>query len=376
MLVKNKLIIAAAGSGKTTLLVDMAKSVKEKRVLITTYTEANAEEIKAKFGWKVPANVTVQTWFSFLLEHGVRPFQSAMHDDLHFARIGFYLTSGRSGLRCTWRGKPRYWGEKDFFNYYFADGLRIYSDKISMFILKCNKKTQDAVIDRIARIFPFIFIDEVQDLAGWDLEFLRLLLQSPSEVVLVGDPRQVTYLTNHGSKHMKYRDGGIKAFIEEKCYGRRHACEIDEESLLMSHRNNAPICEFSSALFPEYSPSVPCECPRCREDPPEHQGIFAVMPRDVDEYMTMYQPQVLRFKMSTPPEMNFGESKGRTFQRVLIYPTEDMCEYLRTGELDTIEKYQTRTKFYVAVTRARHSVAFVLDYEEDSRLWPGVTRWR
>jgi ATP-dependent exoDNAse (exonuclease V) beta subunit len=47
-MVNNKLIIAAAGSGKTTYLIDEAIKNREKKVLITTYTQANEAEIKKK----------------------------------------------------------------------------------------------------------------------------------------------------------------------------------------------------------------------------------------------------------------------------------------------------------------------------------------
>ena len=190
---KNKLLLAAAGSGKTSFLVNDARKVKDKRVLITTYTEENAKEIKSKFRGKVPANITIQTWFSFLLEHGVRPFQDQMHIDLHDVRIGFLLFSGLSGVKYRRKdGTPVYWGEnQNFFKYYFTDDYRIYSDKISKFIIKCNEITNGAVIDRISRIYQYIFVDEVQDLAGWDLEILKLLFESSSNVVLAGDPRQL-----------------------------------------------------------------------------------------------------------------------------------------------------------------------------------------
>ena len=75
----DKLIIAAAGSGKTTFLVNQALSIQDSRVLITTFTEANEQEIKKKFieaNGCIPPNVTVQTWFSFLLQHGVKPYQA------------------------------------------------------------------------------------------------------------------------------------------------------------------------------------------------------------------------------------------------------------------------------------------------------------
>lgn len=72
----NKLIIAAAGSGKTTHLVKEALKITDSRVLITTYTEANENEIKKKFyaiNGCIPENITIQTWFSFLIQHGVKP---------------------------------------------------------------------------------------------------------------------------------------------------------------------------------------------------------------------------------------------------------------------------------------------------------------
>lgn len=78
----NKLIIAAAGSGKTTHLVKKALKIYDQKVLITTYTEANEREIIKKFfelNGCIPENVTIQTWFSFLMQHGVKPYQSVIY---------------------------------------------------------------------------------------------------------------------------------------------------------------------------------------------------------------------------------------------------------------------------------------------------------
>lgn len=105
----NTLIIAAAGSGKTTFLVKRALQIKAERVLITTYTEANEAEIKKRITEQngyIPANIEVQTWFSFLLQHGVRPFQSALSDSIHERDIGFFLTSKKSGQKTNRRGEP------------------------------------------------------------------------------------------------------------------------------------------------------------------------------------------------------------------------------------------------------------------------------
>lgn len=362
---KNKLIIAAAGSGKTTFLVKEALGVKDKNILITTYTEANEAEIRKKIIKKtkgyIPKNITIQTWFSFLLQHGVRPYQSIMNSELQEKKIGFHLTEEKSGCKpYKVNNKPVYWGEKDFYKYYFTKGLKIHSDKISKFIVECNKKTIGEVINRISRIYPHIYIDEVQDLAGWELLILDLFFNSESNILLVCDPRQVTYLTHHSSKYKKYKDGKIKNFIENEC--KKDICDIDETSLQRSHRNNKLICNFSSKLFPEYTPCEPCTCKKCRSYSVTHKGIFLIKEEDVKEYCEKYSLTILRFNKAIYPEWNFGKSKGLSFDNVLIYPTRKIREYLKEGNISKIETI--KAKFYVALTRARYSIGIVCDYDD------------
>jgi hypothetical protein len=57
--------------------------------------------------------------------------------------------------------------------------------------------------------------------------------------------------------------------------------------------------------------------------------------------------------------MNFGESKGLNFDRVLIFPHGLGKRWLHTGDCRHIKG--SRAKLYVGITRARYSVAFVLD---------------
>src|SRR5665648_579754 len=80
----NKLFIAVAGSGKTTYIINDALDKKDCRVLITTYTEANEAEIKKKIikeAGCIPNNIVVQTWFSFLIQHGVHPYQGCLYQE-------------------------------------------------------------------------------------------------------------------------------------------------------------------------------------------------------------------------------------------------------------------------------------------------------
>jgi len=374
----NKLIIASAGSGKTTLLVkqafDALKNGKS-NVLITTYTISNKEEIKKKIyeiNKCIPENITVQTWFSFLLQHGVKPYQGCLYEK----RIkGLLLVNSQSAVRFKNKKgiKICYGEEDDFEKYYFTVNQNIYSDKLSKFVFRCNEKSNGLVIDRLSRIYSHIYIDEVQDLAGWDLDLIKLLFKSKANILLVGDPRQVTYLTHHDKKYKDYKDGKIEQFIVDKC--KKDSVEIDLDILKYSHRNNSHICRFSSKLYPNYPESKPCYCDYCRENTTSHSGIYLIQNKDVLKYILKYKPAILRYNKSSDFEWNYGESKGLTFDRVLIYPTKSIVEYLRNGMLTKTsikngKKIIANTfdiaKFYVAVTRAKHSVGIVVDFKKET----------
>lgn len=362
----NAVIVAAAGSGKTTFLVREALSIKSARVLITTYTESNEIEIRQKFyeiNGHIPANVVIMTWFSFLITHGVKPFQTPLFD---FRIRGMELVQSASGVKYkTKAGWTIYWGEEEnFIKHYFNGMHHVYSDKLSKLVLRCDDASNGHVFDRIQRIFPHIFIDEVQDLAGHDLDLLVKFFRSTSSVLLVGDPRQVTYLTHHERHHVSYANGGIVQFLKSKL-PQRIKWQLDDKSLSLSHRNSKMICEISSKLYPSMTPSQPCSCNTCRRPELIASGLFVVKRKDVDTYLQSYPAIQLRDDVTVKginnhfPAMNFGVSKGRGFDRVLIFPNQPMLAWFRDPEAEL--KPQTRAKLYVALTRARHSVAVVSD---------------
>ncbi len=351
----NKLIVAAAGSGKTNYLVDQALEIIDVKVLITTYTEANEAEIRNKIIEKnkfLPSNITVQTWFSFLLQHGVRPYQ------------GYFFDHDIRGMNLVNSPSAQYIAESNITNHYFDKQQRIYSDKISKFLIKCNEASGGKVIDRLSRIYPHIFIDEIQDLAGHDLDFLKMLFNSTINMLLVGDPRQGIYSTSNAARNKKFAKHRILHFFEDSKIG----IEKDETSLTINYRSIAAICDLSNKLFPEH---VAARSGNAHST--GHDGIFLVRPRDVDVYLTYCEPLQLRNSRDPKkiienlhPIMNFGESKGLSFDRVLIYPTKPFLEWLKnnTSELASV----SRSKLYVAITRARYSVAFVYDFKDNEQI--------
>lgn len=378
MIGPNKLVIAAAGSGKTTYLVREALAVESRRVLITTYTESNELGIRQKFleiHGSVPGNVHIQTWFSLLIEHGIKPFQGNLFE---WDVAGMLLDSKRSGFLYKTKKGPVYRAEGDFRAYYFDRRNRVFSDKMSKLVLRCNGASDGAVFERFSRVYPYIFVDEVQDLAGHDLDILMTLFKSTSNVVLVGDPRQVTYLTHNEARHKKYADGGIEKFLRDTM-PKKIKCDIDTVSLAASHRNSTAICEVSSKLYPEMGATAACECPGCRQPAPDDAGLFIVRRKDLRRYLEKFRPVQLRWSSSVKvastelTTLTFGRAKGLGFDRVVIYPTQDMVEWLK--DPDWALKSETRAKLYVALTRARHAVAVVHDLPEDEEI-PGFTLYK
>lgn len=353
----DKLIIAAAGSGKTTYIVNETAKITDKRVLITTFTEANEVEIRKKFIEKcgiIPSNIVIQTWFSFLIQHGVKPYQSCLYDgDV----VGLQLINKQSALKYIGRNGPVYYKEDDVKKHYFNENKQIYSDKLSKFVFKVNELAEGYVISRLSKIYPYIFIDEVQDMAGYDLEIIKLLFKSSIQVTMVGDPRQVTYLTHYDKKYTKYKDGKIEDFIKNEC--KRLKVVIDKDSLNKTFRNRKEICIYANKVFREYD-----ECEWEEKESTNHDGVFFVKKSNVDSYLEAYTPIQLRDKISVKvndnyQSMNFGVSKGLTFDRTLIYPTKKMLDWIQNDETELA--FPTRAKLYVALTRARHSVGIVVD---------------
>lgn len=352
LLNKNKVIVACAGSGKTTGIVEEALKLGKQRVLITTYTNENLYQIKAFFIEKagyIPANVTVQSWFSFLLQEGVRPYQNKMTKRGRVESIFFIENTKDAGKL---KKKLRYIPEsKD--SHYLTEKNYIYDDKVSKFIYNCDKCSKGLISKRLEKIYGSIFIDELQDFAGYDLELLGMFFDSHINIVAVLDPRQATFSTNTAQKNRQYRKSKIYSWLNVE----ESKNKIIIEEINDCYRCNQQICDFADKLFPDL-PKTVSKNTRLTG----HDGIFYISSKEVNAYISSYNPRILRYSKKTKtlgfPAINIGLSKGRTYDRVLIFPTKSMLEYLKTKELS---KAGDKTKLYVAVTRAKYSVAFVVE---------------
>ncbi|MGC4174702.1 MAG: AAA family ATPase [Demequina sp.] len=312
------------------------------RVLITTYTRENLAEIGSRL-WSgsasAPHQVVAMTWFEFLLREGIKPYQAYKTDILSIRSVNFDSQP------------PRYAREANFDQYFVDSAGNVYRDRVSNLACKLDDLSGGRVVARLARCFSLILLDEIQDFAGYDLELVRRLLDCGARVIGVGDPRQSVYVTNYSPKNKGLRRAQIVEWIEQQ----EAAGLVAVSNLTDSYRCNQPICDYADALYPDLPETV-----GKNTEVVDHMGVHLVHVDDLERYREELGPQELRWdrrnSLALPSARNFGEVKGKSFNRVLIFPTNPMSSYIESG---TELAQGARSKFYVAVTRARHSVGLV-----------------
>ncbi|MFA5155039.1 MAG: UvrD-helicase domain-containing protein [Patescibacteria group bacterium] len=342
---KNKIVIASAGSGKTTFIVNEALKLPDKKILITTYTNENLEQIRGFFIKKighVPKNVTILSWYTFLFQDGVHPYQNIIIEQringIIFSNLPNYVKYSRKEHAKT---------------YFVSENNDIFRDRVSEFVVHVDDMSSGLVIHRLQKNYDFVFVDELQDLSGYDLNIMEKLFNSNIFITAVGDPRQSTFSTNNSSKNRKFKRGGIfywaKELEKKKLISLEEKCEC--------HRCNQKICDFADALFPNMPKTTSTNI-----EITGHDGIFNIAGKDVLSYVEKFKPAILKYRIDSDSmglrAINIGVSKGLTYDRVLIFPTKPMLTYLSTND---ISKAGDIPKLYVAVTRAKYSVVFVID---------------
>lgn len=352
----NRVTLAVAGSRKTQSIIDAcAQGAPEKRRLALTFTQTGQAELERRLKQEcAPGSVPeVMGWFAFLLRHCIRPYLPLLFANQRLRGLNFEGKPVR-GRYAT--GVPRY----------FDAGGRAYKLHLSKLAHEISKASKGAVIDRISCIYDEIYIDEVQDLTGCDLYVLEQLMGAEStDVHMVGDVRQSVFDTNPEDPNLKqYR--GVAMLDWFAVHEKTGLLQISQEN--ETWRANQAIADFSDDLFPSqfsFASTI------SRQDASTgHDGVFAITAADAPTYVRQFGPQPLRESKTIAsnvdlPFQNFGKVKGLTFDRVLIYPTDPITRYLTTGaEL----KPKTACGLYVAVTRAKHSVAFVVPSLTATRL--------
>lgn len=342
-----RIYVAGAGAGKTSMLRDIAlERCLDQKVLYLTYTDANAEEFRSAIVGRVghvPPSIKVMTWFSFLLAHGVRPFPAEGFSH----RINRMLFNNREpkNPRGVTRGDERY---------YCPSAGVAYRTRLSDLAALCNEQWSGEVVRRVSDIYGIILVDEAQDFAGYDYDLLLALMDQSQEMVVVGDPRQQTYRT--GAKAKNRNNPNVFDFFAKKSQ-----YVIDSTTLSVTHRCSGEVISLANRLYPEYPPVEP-SAERLLDS---RGAVGNVRKSDFETWVAPRNNIVTALiwdaRTKVPAGcrvMNMGESKGLTLEDVAIFPTKDMRKWLE-GE-PVIFEDTTKAKFYVAITRARGDLFFVL----------------
>jgi DNA helicase-2/ATP-dependent DNA helicase PcrA len=327
-------ILAVAGSGKTSRLVENLDD--ERRFLIVTYTDSNHENLRTKiiqrFGY-FPANVTLYTYFRFLHGFCYRPF---LRSKKNTKGMTFKLPPPRTIYALTDDRR------------YIAPSRRLYANRLAKLIKQSNLMSD--LVSRMEKYFDVLFVDEVQDFAGHDFNFLLDISAAKMEITFVGDFFQHTFDTS--------RDGNVNSKLHDdyaayKARFTKAKLSVDTDSLKKSRRCSRTVCDFITEKI-----GISIEANDSREsvvrfesDPIAALGIY----NDPKTVKLFYQEHHKYACYS----QNWGVSKG-------IDRYQDVCVVLNPGNVTAWNRggfrginVQTRNKLYVACSRARGNLTFV-----------------
>jgi hypothetical protein len=347
----NEAILAPAGGRKTQHIVQACSEGEPSRSrLVITFT-SDAQNILISRLYHSCATTSmpdVLGWYGFLLRHIIRPYVNCLYDIDELGGL-YFVTRYDPGIKAP--GQRRY----------FDTSGRVYSTRISLLAMKIISTTKGAPIDRLERIYDEIYIDEVQDLSGNDLDILDLLLTSKIDVMLVGDIRQSLLTTSRSDrKNRAYAGLGMINWFRER--DARGILRLTEGTV--SWRCSQEIIDLADRALPKDT-FLATTSEASPASGGQHTGVWAVSRKHAVHYFTRYTPAVFRDSTRTrvPDEIhgaiNFGHCKGMTVGHSLIFPTNTMIDFL-AGKSDSLAE-RSAARLYVAISRAIYSVAIAVD---------------
>lgn len=349
----NHLTLAVAGSGKTRGIVEhCAVQPVERQVLVLTFTRANQEELRSRLATRAGnrTNIEVLGWYTFLIRHFARPF-------VPFKFHGYRIR----GL--NFEGRPSRFAKN--VNRFLDSNSMVYACELGRLAFELIGASNGSLLKRLECIYDEILIDEVQDLSSYDLEIADALFESSIDVRMVGDIRQAVLSTNPRSKKNKQFAfaESINWFMERV---NKKVLEKSESSVTWRCRQE--IASYADLIF-KTSGLFPVTQSR-NATVTEHDGVFLVHSKHIIEYVDQYAPLCLRASANSGKAydlnyINFNVSKGTEVERVLIVPTAKIVEFIQKG---TALSAKPAASYYVAVTRAKQSVAIVVDDKGKSTL--------
>ena len=305
----NVVRLAAAGSGKTWGIchdaLEIARKSDGNRVLMVTYTNRGLDSIRIELKKQnygvVPNRIVILSWYQFLLRELIRPYQTYIAGINEINGFDYSLQHSRNFAKAGTKAR------------YITKAHNVRSEEASNLALLLDEKSKGKVFKRLENAYSHIFIDEIQDMAGRDLNILWEILCSSIVTVCVGDNKQATFQTHTAKTN---RDiSGANVFDFFAIAQAKGIAQIEKN--LCSRRFNADICNFANRVHPNSNNMM-----TSMNETTGHDGVFIIEHKDAPRYYSCYYPQELRYDRTKNTcsdfALNFGECKGRTFDRCLI----------------------------------------------------------
>lgn len=349
----HQFIHACAGSGKTETIVKRCADVdNQKSRIAITLTLSGQDELEQRLrsSCRLSNVPKVTGWYEFLLTHIIKPYLPLKFPDQLITGFYFPKEKQNNGYIRVCKVDPK--------RYFLPDG-RVHKDYVEELAFEIINEAKGKVEFRLGRIFDEIIIDEVQDISREGLSVLEKLLYSREfDLFIVGDSRQSLIDSSLRSKKNKTADrlGLVKWYEKFENQGL-----LKIEHLAYTYRFNQAIAAFSDLIFEPTCGFAPTESrfKTCSG----HDGIFLVDRKYMESYLETFSPVNLRYNKKSWANLekvefqNFGVVKGRTFDRVAIFATKPIQDFIGKGQY---LKDKSACGFYVAVTRARYSVAIIM----------------
>lgn len=327
-----ELVLATAGSGKTTEIIN--KLNKENKILLITYTDANYDILKNKVIEKfkeIPNNIKIYTYFSFLYSVCFAPLKRNW--DIR-------------GL--DFRDINNKYLKKENIEYYLNKRNRkMYHRRLASF---CNKQLIDEIKNRLEKYFDIIYVDEVQDFAGHDFNFLLNILEANVKFFMVGDYYQHTYDSSQdGNVNInlyKNYDKYINMFKQKNI-------AINIDLLKKSKRCSATVCKFIKNKI-----GINIESDKKNEtivkEIDTNEEILKII--ENKKIVKLFYNNHIKYNIENTN--NWGNSKGETYKDVCVILNDNTYKMYKKNMLNKLPQ-QTKNKLYVACSRTKNNLYFI-----------------
>ncbi len=331
-----RVVLAVAGSGKTSRIVNRINV--DSRCLIVTYTDNNTRHLKnsiiQKLG-EMPKGVRVYSYFTFLYSFCYMPLYNYK---LKTKGINFKYPLPKCFQLARKNTEKHYIDKND----------RLFSNRIAKLLIESGVISE--VIQRIEQFFDIVCVDEIQDFAANDFNFMCKLAETNVEMQFVGDFYQHTFDTS--------RDGttqqNLHCCFDKYCKKFKDAgFTVDLDCLSHSHRCSPSICAFIDdhlGIKIQSHREDKVEVPFI-SDEQEIENIYTN-----DSIVKLFYKESNKYSGNTE---NWGNVKG-------LDHYNDVCVVLNITTLKLYQRNElvnlrpnSKNKLYVACTRAKGNLYFV-----------------